>query len=121
MPSRDITVAGLQKAAAPSTTRDRLIAAARPLFTEHGFEGVSNVELAKAAGVTTGAIFSTFSGKEALYRAAMDASPITAADCHALQKLLPRIAAALEVSTGASHADERSSLLLEIKQLMHRP
>lgn len=55
---------------APSTTRDRLILAARELFTSRGFHGTTTPLLARAAGVAEGTIYRHFASKEALFNTA---------------------------------------------------
>lgn len=49
------------------TTLERIQAAARREFTEKGFRGASLRNIVKAAGVTTGAFYGYYSGKEALF------------------------------------------------------
>lgn len=51
---------------AETSTRDRLIAAARDEFLEHGYQATSVAKIARRAGLTTGAIYSNFSSKAAL-------------------------------------------------------
>ncbi|WP_139982081.1 TetR/AcrR family transcriptional regulator [Nocardioides litoris] len=50
-------------------TRAALVAAARPLFATKGYAGVGTDELATAAGVTRGALYHQFGGKEGLFAA----------------------------------------------------
>lgn len=50
-------------------TRDALIAAARPLFAEHGFTGVALETIVRAAGVTRGALYHHFADKTELFAA----------------------------------------------------
>jgi AcrR family transcriptional regulator len=50
-------------------TRGRLIDAGRHLFGARGFDDVSQVELVRAAGVTRGALYHHFDGKEGLFAA----------------------------------------------------
>src|SRR5271169_5739472 len=45
------------------TTRDRILASAERLFAERGFERVSMPAIAKASGVTAGAIYKHFESK----------------------------------------------------------
>jgi AcrR family transcriptional regulator len=52
--------------------RGELIAAARKVFTERGFHGASLEDISLEAGVTTGAVYSRFGGKDALFLAVLD-------------------------------------------------
>ena len=49
--------------AAEATTRDRLIDAATDVFATHGYEGTRLQDVARAAGLTTGAVYSNFRNK----------------------------------------------------------
>ena len=48
-------------------TREHLLAAAAEVFARRGYHGATLDEVAQAAGFTTGAIYSNFSGKEDLF------------------------------------------------------
>src|SRR6202035_218228 len=50
-------------------TRGALIAAGRELFAEYGYADVSVSDLAKRAGLTTGALYHQFGSKEELFKA----------------------------------------------------
>lgn len=52
-------------------TRERLLRAAERVFARHGFSGASVPQIAEDAGVSTGAIYANFSGKEELFLAMM--------------------------------------------------
>lgn len=45
------------------STRNRLLAAAAEVFAERGYDGTRVQEIARRAGLTTGAIYANFSGK----------------------------------------------------------
>jgi AcrR family transcriptional regulator len=55
-----------------AATRRALVAAARPLFTERGYAAVGTDEIARAAGVTRGALYHQFAGKEELFVAVFE-------------------------------------------------
>ena len=50
-------------------TRLRLLRVAQELFARHGYEATSNRTIAKASGITSGAIYHYFSSKAELYAA----------------------------------------------------
>src|SRR5687767_5034028 len=51
---------------------ERLLAAAAEVFAERGYDGAGVAEIARRAGVTTGAIYSRYRGKAELLVAALD-------------------------------------------------
>lgn len=55
-----------------AATREALVAAARPLFAEHGYAAVSTDQIARAAGVTRGALYHQFAGKEEVFAAVFE-------------------------------------------------
>lgn len=55
------------------STRAALVAAARPLFGKRGYAGVGTEEIVRAAGVTRGALYHHFDGKEGLFTAVFEA------------------------------------------------
>jgi AcrR family transcriptional regulator len=55
------------------TTRDRLLAAAVEVFVEQGYEGARLQDIARTAGLTTGAVYANFRGKDELLFAAIGA------------------------------------------------
>lgn len=50
-----------------ASTRDRILTAAERLFAAHGFGGVSMPDIAKASGITAGAIYKHFDSKADLF------------------------------------------------------
>jgi AcrR family transcriptional regulator len=57
-----------RRALAKLQTRNKVLAAARRLFSEHGYEGATIRDIAAAAGMSTGAVFANFSDKSDLFR-----------------------------------------------------
>ena len=67
-----------RRALAKQQTRGKVLAAARRLFSEQGYEGATIRDIAAAAGMSTGAVFANFTDKSDLFR------EIMIADCEAL-------------------------------------
>ncbi|HEY8573157.1 helix-turn-helix domain-containing protein [Phenylobacterium sp.] len=57
-----------RRALAKQQTRGKVIAAARRLFSEQGYEGATIRDIAAAAGMSTGAVFANFTDKSDLFR-----------------------------------------------------
>ncbi len=53
--------------------RQAVLEAAEGQFRQHGFQAASLEQIARAAGLTKGAVFSNFQGKDALFLAVMEA------------------------------------------------
>jgi AcrR family transcriptional regulator len=64
-------VAGV-RSAGKQATRERVLAAARDLFVETGYEAATIREIAKRAGVATGSVFTTFPNKLEILRMVME-------------------------------------------------
>src|ERR1700712_4510955 len=60
-----------RRALAKQQTRANVLAAARKLFSEHGYQGATIRDIAAAAGMSTGAVFANFSDKADLFREIM--------------------------------------------------
>ncbi len=69
----DTSVRGVARTGADETSH-RLVEAASAVFAERGYDGAKVAEIARRAGLTTGAIYSRFSGKAELLCAAIEAS-----------------------------------------------
>jgi AcrR family transcriptional regulator len=60
-----------RRALAKQQTRLKVLAAARRLFSEQGYEGATIRDIAAAAGMSTGAVFANFADKSDLFREIM--------------------------------------------------
>jgi AcrR family transcriptional regulator len=65
------TKAPTRRALAKQQTRAKVLAAARRLFSEEGYEGATIRDIAAAAGMSTGAVFANFTDKSDLFREIM--------------------------------------------------
>jgi len=68
-----------------AATRQRVLTAARAAFEMKGYEGATIRLIALSAGLSTGAVFSSFFDKRALYCAVYGHEPITQAEARALK------------------------------------
>jgi AcrR family transcriptional regulator len=55
------------RALAKQRTREKILEAARRLFNERGYEGATVRDIARAAGLSTGAVFASFADKAELF------------------------------------------------------
>jgi AcrR family transcriptional regulator len=69
-----------RRALAKQQTRAKVLAAARRLFSESGYEGATIRDIAAAAGMSTGAVFANFTDKSDLFREIMGADMIALAE-----------------------------------------
>lgn len=72
---------------AAQATRAHILDTARDLFNAHPYADVGIRTIAKAAGVSTGAVFTYWDDKPALYLAAIGHAPITPEQGRALLAL----------------------------------
>lgn len=61
-----------RRAMAKQQTREKVLQAARELFIERGYEGATIRDIARAAGMSTGAVFASFADKNELFDAILN-------------------------------------------------
>ena len=89
------------------STRQRLLEAATEVFLEKGYEGTRVAEIARRAGLTTGAIYGNFNNKADLLTAALAAGCATQHRLFLdLLAMAPRDEAAASAVTAALRAAE---------------
>lgn len=71
-------VARMTRRTSTAMTRERVLGEAQRLFRERGYAATSLEQIAEAAGVTKGAIYGHFAGKEDLLINALEAAPLPA-------------------------------------------
>jgi AcrR family transcriptional regulator len=69
-----------RRALAKQQTRAKVLAAARRLFSEEGYEGATIRDIAAAAGMSTGAVFANFTDKSDLFREIMMSDVVALTD-----------------------------------------
>ncbi|MGV9309367.1 MULTISPECIES: TetR/AcrR family transcriptional regulator [unclassified Nonomuraea] len=62
-----------RKAERGAATRDRVLAIATRLFAEHGYEGTSIETVLHESGLSRGALYHHYAGKDALFEAVLEA------------------------------------------------
>jgi len=86
-----------RRALAKQQTRAKVLAAARRLFSEQGYEGATIRDIAAAAGMSTGAVFANFADKSDLFREIM---------------MTDMVALAEAMREAASHGDDVDEAIL---------
>jgi len=105
MPTRPFTTGPApltRRALAKQQTRQRLLAAAKQLVTERGYEAATVRDIAAAADLSTGAVFASFSDKAELF------NEVIIADYAALLERMNSVAA----GENSTHATLRKLLAL---------
>jgi AcrR family transcriptional regulator len=69
-----------RRVAQGAATRDALLTAARELFGTRGYADTSADDIVHAAGVTKGALYHHYAGKEAIFRAVVEQVQLEASD-----------------------------------------
>src|SRR6187455_212736 len=89
------------------TTRERLVRAAAEVFSEKGYDRAGVQEIARRAGLTTGAIYANFSGKaQLLFEAIGSRSADELDDLLRPARAQPLTAGALLAELGSHLLDE---------------
>jgi AcrR family transcriptional regulator len=105
------------KAAQAEATRGALVATARELFAQHGYAGVATEEIVRAAGVTRGALYHHFGGKEDLFR-----SVLRAVNADIAQQIAAEVIAVEDpwegLRVGAAQFLEVSASSLEVQRIV---
>jgi AcrR family transcriptional regulator len=99
-------------------TRTALIAAARPLFADRGYAGVGTEEIARAAGVTRGALYHHFEGKRELFEAVYERIEIELAERIAAGALQANAASPLAAMKAGAAMFLRASTEPETQQIV---
>lgn len=100
-----------RRAAAKARTYQKVKDAAAALFAaEGGYEAATIRTIAKAAGMSTGAVFANFADKAALYSAIHGHEPISPQQGRELARLL---LAVLEAGVGTDASSEAAAYLVE--------
>jgi len=73
------------------STRDKIIQAALEVFADKGLHGATVVEIAKAAGITGGALYRYFDSKEEIFQAVVEAHTTTMQALDLVRDLMPEL------------------------------
>jgi AcrR family transcriptional regulator len=92
-----------QRALAKLRTREKILAAAKALFTERGYEGATIRDIASGAGMSTGAVFASFTDKSDLFAEIVRTEQTALFDAlrHAAEGLTPKAAILAMVDAAA--------------------
>ncbi len=99
-------------------TRTALISAARPLFAQRGYASVGTEEIARAAGVTRGALYHHFDGKRELFEAVYERIEIELAERIAAGALQANATSPLAAMKAGAEMFLRASTEPETQQIV---
>ena len=94
-------MSGRRSKAEKARTRQRLIDSAASVFLRRGFHGATLAEIAGASGVTTGAVYASFAGKDELFLAVFE------------EDVAARVVEVDEALASSTEADEKVSRAAE--------
>ncbi len=100
-----------QRALAKQRTREKILASAKNLFTEKGYEGATIRDIASAAGMSTGAVFASFTDKSDLFK------EIISADREALYDAMGE--AARKAGAGGASAEDALLAMFQVGYEFH--
>jgi AcrR family transcriptional regulator len=112
-----------QRALAKQRTREKIVAAAKLLFAERGYEGATIRDIAKAAGMSTGAVFASFTDKADLFTdiAETEQADLFATMRHAAEDLSGRAAILAMLDAAAERQLESLALFQAIMSALWTP
>lgn len=73
------------------STREKIVQSALEVFADKGLHGATVVEIAKAAGITGGALYRYFDSKEEIFQAVVDAHTSTIQALDLVRELMPEL------------------------------
>ena len=101
-----------RRAIAKQQTREKVLQAAREMFIERGYEGATIRDIARAAGMSTGAVFASFTDKPELFDAILSDEFAALSDPMQDAALAPTARGALVSMFGAAYRAHSARLPL---------
>ncbi len=102
-----------RRALAKQQTREKVLHAAREMFIERGYEGATIRDIARAAGMSTGAVFASFADKPELFDAILSDEFAALADpMQDAARVGPTVRDALRAMFGAAYRAHTAQLPL---------
>jgi AcrR family transcriptional regulator len=71
-PSSALDGESVETSPPPSSTRERILDAAEPLFADHGFSGTAMRDIGRSVGLNPGSLYNHFPSKQVLYEAVLE-------------------------------------------------
>jgi AcrR family transcriptional regulator len=84
------------------------------MFGMWGYEAATLRDIAREAGLSTGALFASFSGKEEIYREACGRGPITSEMGSELLEALKKLSFAAQITGGTAGRDEHLCAAIDV-------